>query len=273
MLILSDMTITTKDINMGEGKYWRTLTMSRTKKSTRPPEQFPAPVQPEPANFTTKSGIRKAVRIIPRNVHQEEYLEALMDSKKVIVIAHGSAGTGKSAMAMMSAIKALSEKRIEKIILCRPAIGVSDEEHGFVPGTLLDKVRIWVTPLLEVLSEYYSTKDLEDMLEKEIIEIVPIMLIRGRNFKNCYVVLDEAQNISVSAIKSVLTRLCDNSKLIITGDNAQSDRKSGENGLFVFKDLLHKYGSSDNIAEIEFYKEDNQRHPIVTEILKIFGDI
>lgn len=248
--------------------------MSRIKKSNRPPQELnPAPIQPESAHYTTKSGIRKAVRIIPRNVHQEEYLEALMDSKKVIVIAHGSAGTGKSAMGMMAAIKALSEKRIEKIILCRPAIGVSDEEHGFVPGTLLDKVRIWVTPLLEVLSEYYSSRDLEDMLEKEVIEIVPIMLIRGRNFKNCYVVLDEAQNISVSAIKSVMTRLCENSKLIITGDNAQSDRKSGENGLSVFKDLLHRYGPTDNIAEIEFNKDDNQRHPIVSEILKIFGDI
>jgi phosphate starvation-inducible PhoH-like protein len=245
--------------------------MPRNKRHS--PETIPTTNIPqETAHYTVKSGIRKSVRIIPRNLHQETYLEYLMDPKKVIVIAHGSAGTGKSALGMMAAIKALSEKKIEKIILCRPAIGVSDEEHGFVPGTLLDKVRIWVTPLLEVLSEYYSTKDLEDMLEKEIIEIVPIMLIRGRNFKNCYVVLDEAQNISVSAIKSVMTRLCENSKLIITGDNAQSDRKSGENGLLVFKNLLREFGDSDNIAEIEFNKNDNQRHPIVTEILKIFGD-
>ena len=226
----------------------------------------------ESAHYTTKSGIRKAVRIIPRNIHQEEYLEYLMDQDKIIVIASGPAGCGKSAMGMLAAIKALSEKRIDKIILCRPAVGVENEEHGFVPGTLLDKVRIWVTPLLEVLSEYYSTKDLEAMLENEVIEIVPIMLIRGRNFKNCYVVLDEAQNISVTALKSVMTRLCENSKLIITGDNAQSDRKSGENGLLVFKNLLQKYGDSGSIASIEFNLEDNQRHPIVAEILKIFGD-
>ena len=247
--------------------------MSRTKSKRSQQEIVPTPIQPEPAHYTTKSGIRKAVRIIPRNLHQEAYLEALMDPSKVIIIAHGSAGTGKSALAMMAAIKALSEKKIEKIILCRPAIGVSEEEHGFVPGTLLDKVRIWVTPLLEVLSEYYSTKELEDMLERGVIEIVPIMLIRGRNFKNCHVVLDEAQNISVTAIKSVMTRLCENSKLIITGDNAQSDRKTGENGLLVFKNLFRKYGEVDNIVEIEFNNADNQRHPIVTEILKIFGDV
>jgi len=246
--------------------------MSSRKKSPSFQQETSVSTRPEQASFTTKTGIRKAVKIIPKNLHQEDYLEYLLDPKKIIVIAHGSAGTGKSALAMMSAIKALSEKRIEKIILCRPAIGVSEEEHGFVPGTLLDKVRIWVTPLLEFLGEYYSTKDLEDMLEREVIEIVPIMLIRGRNFKNCYVILDEAQNISVSAIKSVMTRLCENSKLIITGDNAQSDRKTGENGLFVFKNLLHKHGGLDNIAEVEFTHADTQRHPIVADILKIFGD-
>ena len=246
--------------------------MSRTKKSA-PPQENLLYIPQETAHYTTKSGIRKAVRLIPRNLHQEEYLEYLYDPEKVIIIAHGAAGTGKSVLGMMAAIKALSEKRIEKIILCRPAIGVSEEEHGFVPGTLLDKVRIWATPLLEVLNEYYSSKDLEDMLEKGIIEIVPIMLVRGRNFKNCYVVLDEAQNISVTAIKSVMTRLCENSKLIITGDNTQSDRKTGENGLLVFKNLLHKHGAINNIAEVEFNNNDNQRHPIVTEILKIFGDI
>jgi phosphate starvation-inducible PhoH-like protein len=246
--------------------------MSRIKKSSCPPPEKSSSTNPEQAKYTTKSGIRKSVNLIPRNLHQEEYLEYLMDPNKIIVIAHGSAGTGKSAMAMMAAIKALSEKKIQKIVLCRPAIGVSEEEHGFVPGTLLDKVRIWVAPLLEFLNEYYSMKDLEAMLESEVIEIVPLMLIRGRNFKNCYIILDEAQNISVSAIKSVMTRLCDNSKLIITGDNAQSDRKSRENGLLVFKDLIQQYGNTKNIAEVEFNKDDNQRHPIVEEILKIFGD-
>ena len=246
--------------------------MSRIKKQNPPPEKSPF-LKHEAAKYTTKSGIRKAVHIIPRNLRQEDYLESLLDIDKIIVIATGPAGCGKTQLAMMAGIKALSERKIDKLILCRPAVGVSEEEHGFVPGTLLDKVKIWVTPLLECLTEYYSVKDIEDMLEKQIIEIVPLMLIRGRNFKNCYVILDEAQNISVAAIKSVMTRLCENSKLIITGDNAQSDRKSGENGLLVFKDLLHKHGNTEYISNIEFKMVDNQRHPIVAEILKIFGDV
>lgn len=245
--------------------------MSRIKKQ-RPSTESQLEPALEPAKFTTKSGIKKSVRIIPRNQHQEEYLEYLMDDNKIVVIANGPAGCGKTALSMMAAIKALSEKKVNKIVLCRPAVGVADEEHGFVPGTLLDKIKIWATPMLEFLNEYYSARDLEMMLETGIIEIVPIMLMRGRNFKNCFVILDEAQNISVSALKSVLTRLCDNSKLIITGDNSQSDRKSGENGLLVFKNLLAKHGYSDYIAEIEFNHGDNQRHPIVAEVLKIFGD-
>jgi len=250
--------------------------MSRAKKSNRPPlEQVSAPIQPETAHYTTKSGIRKAVRIIPRNVHQEEYLDYLLDPKKMIVISHGPAGTGKSVMAMLAGIKALSEKKVDKLILCRPAIGVDEEDHGFLPGDINEKMEPWTRPLFDVLYEYYGGKDVQQMLENKVIEMAPLMYMRGRNLRNCFVVLDEAQNCSLSQIKTVFTRICEGTKIIVTGDNSQSDRRSNENGLLNFKRLVDAYAvknAPEYIASVEFEHKDIERHPVVSEVLKIFGD-
>ncbi len=237
-------------------------------KSTHPPQ--------ESEKYTTKGtsskGIHKAVRIIPRNIHQEEYLEYLMDPEKVIVFAHGPAGSGKSQLAMMAGIKALSEKKIAKLILCRPAIGVDEEDHGFLPGDINQKMEPWARPLLDVMFEYFSGKDIEAMLENKVLEIAPLMYMRGRNLKNCWMILDEAQNCSLSQIKTVLTRICDNVKIVVTGDNAQSDKRSGENGLLEFKKLLNANPNSKHMAQVEFDHKDIERHPVVAEVLHIFGD-
>jgi phosphate starvation-inducible PhoH-like protein len=248
--------------------------MSRAKQQ-RPPQEshsHTTKVQPEKANYTTKSGIRKAVRIIPRNVHQEEYLEYLLNEDKMIVLASGCAGTGKTYLAMLAAIKALSEKKVEKIILCRPLIGVDDESVGFLPGDLKEKLAPWLIPLFDVLSEYYSQKEIDNLLESNIIEITPIGFMRGRNIKNTFVIVDETQNCSENQLKTMFTRLCEGSKLIITGDNDQTDKKNGSNGLLKFKNLLDKYGEAKYIASINFDHKDIERHPVVSEVLKIFGD-
>jgi len=222
--------------------------------------------------FTTKSGIKKSVRIIPRNIHQEEYLEYLLDPEKVIVIAHGPAGSGKSLLAMQAGIKALAEKKIDKLILCRPAIGVDEEDHGFLPGDLNEKMEPWARTLLDVLYEYFNGKEIAMMLENQVIEIAPLMYMRGRNLRNCWMVFDEAQNCSASQIKTVFTRICENVKIVVTGDNAQSDRRSGENGLLKFKQMLAAAGPSKHIAQIEFDHGDIERHPVVEEVLHVFGD-
>jgi len=224
----------------------------------------------EKATFTHKSGIRKSVRIIPRNIHQEEYLEYLMDSNKVIVLAHGPAGTGKTELAMLSGIKALSEKRVEKLILCRPGIGVDDENHGYLPGDLNEKMEPWVRPLFDVLLEYYSGKELAMMVENRVIEATPLQYIRGRNLKNCFIIADEFQNGSISQCKCLFTRLCENVKIVVTGDNDQSDRRTNENGLLFFKNSLKAWGESKYIASVEFDSADIERHPVVAEVLEIF---
>lgn len=245
--------------------------MSRTKK-VRSNAEFSEPTQknnPETAHFTTKTGIRKAVKIIPRNVHQEEYLEYLLNPEKMIVLAQGPAGTGKSVIAMLAAIKAFSEKQVNKIILCRPSVGVDDEDLGFLPGDITEKLSPWVRPLMDVLLEYYSTKELATMIENKKIECLPLMYMRGRNI-SAYVILDEAQNASKKQILSVCTRLCEGSKLVITGDNDQSDKKNGENGLLFFSNAVKNREESEYISSVEFTTKDIERHPVVKEILEIF---
>ena len=247
-----------------------------SRKNKRPPTEED-PIKPthlvEKAHFTTKTGIKKAVRIIPRNKHQEEYLEYLMDPDKIIILAHGPAGTGKSTLAMLAGIKALSEKKVSKLILCRPSVGVSDEDLGFLPGDINEKLAPWVQPLIDVLLEYYGTKDLAAMIENKVIECLPLMYMRGRNIKNAFVILDEAQNSSPAQIKALFTRLCENAKLIVTGDISQTDKKHGEDGLLSFTQLLKKFGGSKYISQLEFAHADIERHPVVKEVLQILGDI
>jgi len=226
------------------------------------------PTQTE-TNHTTHT--KKSIRIIPRNVHQEEYLEQLLNPGKMIVLASGPAGTGKTVLAMLAGIKAFSEKKVSKIILCRPSVGVSDENLGFLPGSIEEKMAPWIQNLVEVLYEYYSAKDVEAMIMSKTIEVLPLMYLRGRNIKNSFVLLDEAQNTSVEQCKAVFTRLCDNSKLVVTGDNNQSDKKNGENGLLFFNHALNNFGGSEYISSVEFSNSDVQRHPVVKDVLDIFA--
>ena len=248
--------------------------MSRTKK-VRSNAEFSEPTQknnPETAHFTTKTGIRKAVKIIPRNVHQEEYLEYLLNPEKKIIIASGRAGTGKTTIGLLAAIQALSQKQISRIILCRPSVTIDMEDHGFLPGTLEDKMEPHLIPLFDIINEYYSQKEINFMLENKILDVTPIAYARGRNFKNCYILVDESQGCSINQLKSLMTRLCDGAKLILTGDNTQTDKKLGENGLFEFCKLLERYGESKYIAVVDFTHAAIERDPVVEEVLKIFGD-
>jgi phosphate starvation-inducible PhoH-like protein len=215
---------------------------------------------------------KKAVHIVPRNENQEAYLELLMDEDLSIVIATGPAGTGKTLLAMQAAIKALKEKRIDKIIVTRPAVGVEDEKHGFLPGSLTQKMEPWTKPLFDVLHEYYTTRETAHMVQDEIIEICPLAFMRGRTFKNAYIIADEMQNATPNQMKMLLTRIGDNSRILVTGDVKQTDRKIGDNGLLDFSKLLNSFRSAEHVAGIEFNLRDIERHPAVEEVLRIYGE-
>jgi phosphate starvation-inducible PhoH-like protein len=216
---------------------------------------------------------RKTVNLIPKSLNQETYIELLTDDSKNIVFATGPAGTGKTMLAVLAGVKAYKEGSVSKIILTRPAVGVDDERHGFLPGDITAKMEPWTRPLFDVIYEYYSPKEVTRMLEEQTIEISPLAFMRGRTFKDSWIVADEMQNATPGQMKMLLTRLGENSKIVVTGDTRQADRKELDNGLLDFKGLVAAYQHSKYVAGVEFANRDIMRHPAVKEVLHIYGEI
>jgi len=216
---------------------------------------------------------KRQVSLLPKTLNQETYINLLTDPSKLIVFATGPAGTGKTMLAMLAGIKALKEGEITKIVLTRPAVGVDDERHGFLPGDLNQKMEPWTRPLFDVLAEYYDKKDIVKMLDEQIIEISPLAFMRGRTFKSSWIIADEMQNATPNQMKMLLTRLGEGSKMVVTGDTKQADRKDPDNGLLDFKGLVESYQNSMYVSGIELTGKDIQRHPAVLEVLKIYKEI
>lgn len=214
----------------------------------------------------------KNIEIIPRNKHQEDYLCSLQNNYKTIIFATGPAGTGKTLIGVLAAIKALKNGEIKKLILTRPAVEVDNERHGFLPGDLNAKMEPWTKPIFDIMQEHFSVQMVTRMLEEQIIEISPLAFMRGRTFKNAWIIADEMQNATPSQMKMLLTRIGDDSRMVVTGDVKQTDRKVGNNGLIDFNQLLSRFGDSAFIDWIQFNNQDIERHPAVAEVLKIYGD-
>ena len=224
-------------------------------------------------NFNEYVQLRKTVHLIPKSLNQETYIELLTNPNKNIVFATGPAGTGKTLLAMQAGVKALKEGTVKKIILTRPAVGVDDEKHGFLPGNITAKMEPWTRPLFDVIVEFYSPREVARMLEEQVIEIAPLAFMRGRTFKEAWVVADEMQNATPGQIKMLLTRLGENSKIVVTGDTRQADRCDRDNGLLDFKGLVEAYQQSKYVAGVEFHSKDIARHPAVKEVLSIYGEL
>jgi len=222
---------------------------------------------------TYYSNKKRQVHLLPKTLNQETYINLLTDPSKIIVFATGPAGTGKTMLAMLAGIKALKEGVIRKIVLTRPAVGVDDEKHGFLPGDLNAKMEPWTRPLFDVLAEYYDSKEIARMLDEQIIEISPLAFMRGRTFKQSWIIADEMQNATPNQMKMLLTRLGEGSKMVVTGDTKQADRSDPDNGLLDFKALVDAYKRAQYVDGIELTGKDIQRHPAVIEVLKIYREI
>lgn len=212
---------------------------------------------------------RKQVVLSPRNKTQQTYLKKLQDESNSILFAIGPAGTGKTLLAVLYGIKLFQEGKIEKIVVTRPAVS-ADEDLGFLPGTLEEKMAPWTRPIFDVFSEYYHKKDISRYIEEGVIEISPLAYMRGRTFKNAYIVADEIQGTTVNQMKMLLTRIGDDSKMVITGDLNQADRL-GENGLDDFIRRI-KDKNLKLIDLIEFGMGDIERHPVIKEILSVYDE-
>ena len=212
---------------------------------------------------------KSRVVISARNANQKLYLSKLHDDANSIVFAIGPAGTGKTMLAVQNGIKLFQEGLVDKIIVTRPAVSV-DEDLGFLPGDLNEKMAPWTRPIFDVLGEYYQQKDIARMLEEGVIEISPLAYMRGRTFKNAYIIADEMQNATINQMKMLLTRLGENSKMVVTGDLAQADRLN-DNGLIDFCNLL-KGRNLRHIDIVQFDHKDIERHEAVREVLEVYGE-
>ena len=192
-----------------------------------------------------------------RSANQRSYINLLNDMSKCYVIATGVAGSGKTMIATEKGIEFFQKKLFDKIVITRPAVTI-DEEHGFLPGNLNEKMEPWVIPILDIFKEHFKKDYIEYLIKNEQLEIAPLAYIRGRTFKNAWIIADEMQNATTNQMKSLLTRLGENSKLVITGDLQQTD-SIDTNGLSHFLTNLKKH-DADYIRTINFTTEDIQRH-------------
>ena len=204
----------------------------------------------------------------PKNSHQEELVRNLKNKNKKIIFVTGPAGTGKTLFATEYGIHNFITGVCDKLVFTRPSVSV-DEELGFLPGTLEEKMAPWIRPIYDVLYQFISPKEVQYLNEEKLIEIAPLGFMRGRTFKNTWIVADEMQNCTISQMKMLLTRLGENSRLIITGDLEQYDRPSETNGL---EDFLKKFQDkkSASIVSFKFEKSDIQREEVVKEVLDIY---
>ena len=213
---------------------------------------------------------KNQVTILPRNINQETYMLKLLDRKKDIIFGIGPAGTGKTLIAVQVAVKLFKEGRVDKIIVTRPAVSV-DEDLGFLPGTLEQKMAPWTRPIFDVLREYFNAREISGMIDEGIVEIAPLAYMRGSTFKNAFILADEMQNATQNQMKMLLTRIGTGSKMVVTGDLAQADRLR-DNGLIQFVEQLE----AKEIARLDivrFAKGDIERHEAVREVLEIYGDM
>ncbi len=204
--------------------------------------------------------------VIARSKKQSDYIKALTNND--ITMALGPAGTGKSFLAVSVAMTMLFEKKVEKVILSRPAVEAG-EKLGFLPGDMKEKVDPYLRPLYDALYDLFGFEKINKKIDSGEIEIAPLAFMRGRTLKNSFAILDEAQNATLTQIKMFLTRIGENSKIVVNGDPSQIDLLNKSNsGLIKTKKILNKI---KEIKAIEFDHRDVVRHPLVTKIIQAFN--
>jgi len=221
-------------------------------------------------NYSTVQSFEEAIKtpkrsVIPRSKRQKEYVRSLKTNQ--IVMSLGPAGTGKTYLAVAVALSMLLEKKVERIILSRPAVEAG-ERLGFLPGDMKDKIDPYLRPLYDSLYDLLDYDKIQRKIESGAIEIAPLAFMRGRTLKNSFAILDEAQNATETQIKMFLTRIGENSKLVVNGDPSQVDLPNkNQSGLIKSQFILKNV---KEISIINFDHQDVMRHPLVTKIVEAY---
>jgi len=207
----------------------------------------------------------------PRGPNQVKYVEHLNNPDTSLILGVGPAGTGKTLFACATAVKEMQEGKIDKIVLTRPVVPV-EEDIGYLPGSLINKMNPWTRPIFDILEEYYSLREIDSMIHSGTIEISPLAFMRGRTFKKSFIIADEMQNSSPNQMFMLATRLGEGSRMVITGDLKQSDR-CDDNGLLDLLNKLHKNKRSfHEFKTVLFEQCDVERSITVSKILELYSD-
>jgi phosphate starvation-inducible PhoH-like protein len=226
-------------------------------------EHEPADHPAEVMSLNIVSNRGRTIR--PKTANQKRYVDAIEDH--TITFGIGPAGTGKTYLAMAMAVAALNAKKINRIILTRPAVEAG-EHLGFLPGTLSEKIDPYLRPLFDALHDMIDIDSIPRLMQSGVIEVAPLAYMRGRTLNDAFVILDEAQNTTPEQMKMFLTRLGFGSKMVVTGDVTQIDLPNGQNsGLRVIRDILKEI---DDIAFLELTAEDVVRHRLIGDIVKAY---
>jgi phosphate starvation-inducible protein PhoH and related proteins len=211
---------------------------------------------------------RRGESIQPRTLNQREYVQAIETHSLTFGI--GPAGTGKTYLAAVTAVKALQNHKVERLVLTRPAVEAG-EKLGFLPGDLQQKIDPYLRPLYDALNEMIGAEKVPQMIEKGIIEIAPLAYMRGRTLSNAFIIVDEAQNTTTAQMKMILTRLGQNSRMVVTGDITQTDLPRHQtSGLVAAQRILE---GVEGIAFTHFTRADVVRHPLVQKIIEAYEDL
>ena len=223
--------------------------------------------QEHPAEILSLNIVSNRGRTIrPKTSNQKKYVDAIEEN--TITFGIGPAGTGKTYLAMAMAVSALQQKKVNKIILTRPAVEAG-EKLGFLPGTLSEKIDPYLRPLFDALNDMIDIESIPRLMQSGIIEVAPLAYMRGRTLNDAFIILDEAQNTTPEQMKMFLTRLGFGSKMVVTGDVTQIDLPNGQHsGLRVIRDILQEI---DDIAFLELTAEDVVRHRLIGDIVKAYA--
>jgi len=205
----------------------------------------------------------KKRRLKPKTENQADYIRLMADN--IVTMCHGPAGTGKTSVSVGLACEYLTEGKIKKIIITRPVVESSRKGLGYLPGSFKDKIHPYLIPVLEEMDLYLNSQQSKRFLDSDIIEIVPLEYMRGRNFHNAFMILDEAQNATFEQIKMFITRVGRDSKSVINGDLQQSDLSS--NSSCDFHEIIKRLDKLENVGIMELTADDIIRNPIIGKII------